>query len=117
MDLSLNIPVGSFCPEGFVKRLLTALLGGLDIIVFALEPTSRVFSSQDFVGESLFAIPIEEPRTEEFSGPFNDNANFRKFRGFGFPVLFLIMPFRIKDRPHLEKLNIPLEFGCEVCSW
>ena len=108
MGLSLNIPVGSFRPEAFVKRFLTALLGGLDIIVFALEPTGRVFSSQDFVNESLFAIPIEEPRTEEFSGPFNDNANLGIFRGFGFPVLFLIMPFGFKDRPHLEKLNIQL---------
>ena len=65
MDVAQLLPlgffIGSFGLNGLVERLLTARSGGLNIIVFALESTIRIFSSQDLVNKGLFAISVEKP--------------------------------------------------------
>lgn len=106
-------PLGLEC---FVVCSFTTSPCQLHFVVLALEAPRRSLTLHHLFRQSSLPLSVLKPGTVKVRGPTYDCTNLRELRSRCFSIVLLVVPFGIKNGAHLEKLEIPLEFGREVCA-
>lgn len=90
--------------------LLATRLCALDFIVFPLEATVLTLGRYGLFDKVLRPILLVDARRIELCGTFNYGPRLRELGNFRLlGVCLLVVSMRVKDRAHLNELEVALE--------
>jgi len=106
-----NLPIRL---HSLVEGLLAARLPSLQLAILPLEPPSLLLARKYLLHKRLLPLLVLDPARKELRRTLNDGAHLAVLRRLHLTAVLLVVPVRIKDVAHFEKLQVALELGRKV---